>query len=44
MSKINHTFAVCAYKECPYLPETVKSLVNQTVKSRIIIVTGTPII
>ena len=37
-----HTFAICAYKESPYLEECVKSLVNQTVKSNIIICTSTP--
>ncbi len=42
MSKVNHTFAVCAYKENPYLEESVKSVVNQTVKSNVIIVTATP--
>lgn len=42
MSEINHTFAICAYKENPYLEEAVKSAVNQTVKSNVIIVTATP--
>ncbi len=42
MSRAKHTFAVCAYKENPYLEEAVKSVVNQTVKSEVIIVTGTP--
>ena len=32
-----HTFAVCAYKESPFLEECVRSLVRQTVKSRILI-------
>ena len=36
-----HTFAVCAYKESPYLTECVESLVNQTVKSNIILSTST---
>ncbi len=36
-----HTFAVCAYKESPYLEECVASLVNQTVKSNIILSTST---
>ncbi|MFA9375926.1 MAG: glycosyltransferase family 2 protein [Lachnotalea sp.] len=38
----NHTFAVCAYKETEFLEKCVKSLVNQTVKSNIIICTSTP--
>ena len=37
-----HTFAICAYKESPYLEECVKSLLKQTVKSNIILVTSTP--
>lgn len=37
-----HTFAICAYKESPYLEECIKSLKSQTVKSNIIIVTSTP--
>lgn len=37
-----HTFAVCAYKKSPFLETCIKSLLNQTVKSNIIIVTSTP--
>lgn len=37
-----HTFAVCAYKESPYLENCLKSLKNQTVKSSIIMTTSTP--
>lgn len=37
-----HIFAVCAYKESPYLEECIKSLKNQTVKSDIILITHTP--
>lgn len=36
------TFVVCAYKECPYLRESIESLVNQTEKAHIIISTSTP--
>ncbi len=36
------TFVVCAYKECPYLEESVSSLVNQTLKANILISTSTP--
>lgn len=42
MSQIDHTFAVCAYKETPYLEEAVRSALNQTVKGRVLISTGTP--
>lgn len=38
----NHTFVICAYKENPYLEDTIKSLLNQTVKSDIILSTSTP--
>ncbi len=37
-----HTFAVCAYKESPYLEECIKSLKKQTIKSNILIATSTP--
>jgi Glycosyl transferase family 2. len=33
---------VCAYKENPYLEECVKSVVNQSVKSNVVISTSTP--
>lgn len=38
----NHTFIICAYKESTYLEECVKSLLNQKVKSNIIMTTSTP--
>ena len=37
----DHTFAVCAYKESPYLRECVESLLKQTVKTNIIMTTST---
>lgn len=37
-----HTFVVCAYKESEFLEECIDSLVAQTVKSKIIMVTSTP--
>lgn len=37
-----HTFAICAYKESVFLEECIQSLLNQTVKSSIIMVTSTP--
>lgn len=36
------TFVVCAYKECEYLEECIMSLLNQTLKSNIIVSTSTP--
>ncbi len=42
MSKINLTFAVCAYKENSYLEEAVESVINQTLRCNVIIVTATP--
>ena len=39
---INHTFVICAYKESRYLEECVQSLLAQTVKSQIILITSTP--
>ena len=38
----DHTFVICAYKENPYLEKTIKSLENQTIKSKIILSTSTP--
>jgi len=39
---INHSFAVMAYKDSPYLPVCLDSLKNQTVESTIYITTSTP--
>lgn len=36
------TFAVCAYKNSPYLEEAVRSVVKQTVKAKILVATSTP--
>lgn len=38
----NHTFVICAYKESKYLEECIKSVINQNVKSNILISTSTP--
>lgn len=38
----DHTFVLCAYKESDYLGECIVSLLNQTVKSNIVISTSTP--
>lgn len=37
-----HTFAICAYKESPYLEEAIKSIINQEIKTNYIIGTSTP--
>lgn len=42
MSDITHTFAICAYKESPYLEECIRSLMKQTVRTNILIATSTP--
>lgn len=36
------TLVICAYKECEFLEECVRSVVRQTVKPRILISTSTP--
>lgn len=38
----DHTFVICAYKESMFLEDCIKSLINQTIKSKIIISTSTP--
>lgn len=38
----DHTFVICAYKESKYLEECIQSLMNQTIKTNIILVTSTP--
>lgn len=38
----DHTFAVCAYKESPYLEDCIRSLKGQTFASNIIVCTSTP--
>lgn len=38
----DHTFVICAYKECKYLEECILSLVEQKIKSSILITTSTP--
>lgn len=39
---MTHTFAICAFKESPYLEECIISILNQTVKSDVMICTSTP--
>lgn len=38
----DHVFVVCAYRENPYLEETVISLLDQTVLGKVVISTSTP--
>ncbi len=38
----DHTFAICAYKESPYLASCVESLMAQTVRTNVIMATSTP--
>lgn len=38
----NHTFAVCAYGESPYLKDCIESLLAQKVQTKILIATSTP--
>lgn len=42
VAKKAHSFAVCAYKESPYLESALESLVKQSEKSDIFICTSTP--
>lgn len=37
-----HTFAICAYKDSPYLESCIRSLKKQTVPSDVILCTSTP--
>jgi len=37
-----HTYAICAYKESPYLEECIQSIKQQTIQSEILIATSTP--
>lgn len=38
----NHTFAICAYQESPFLEACIQSLIKQTVKTNIVLATSTP--
>jgi len=38
----NHSFVICAYRESPFLKECIQSLLRQTVKSKVLLVTSTP--
>jgi glycosyltransferase involved in cell wall biosynthesis len=38
----SHTFAICAYKESPYLEDCIRSVKGQSIKSNVLIATSTP--
>lgn len=38
----DHTYVICAYKESAYLEECIKSLIDQSIKSKVLMVTSTP--
>ncbi len=38
---LKHTFVILAYKESPYLESCIKSILNQTIKTNIILATST---
>lgn len=42
VSARDHTFVVCAYKESPYLESCLRSLVEQTMSTKIMVSTSTP--
>lgn len=42
MKRLSHTFAICAYKDSPYLEECVRSVIKQKMRSKVIICTSTP--
>ena len=42
INNLNHTFVLLAYKESEYLEECIKSLLNQSINSKIVIATSTP--
>lgn len=39
---LNHTFVILAYKESEYLEDCIKSVLNQSVKTNVVIATSTP--
>ena len=40
--KHKHVFAICAYKDSPYLESCIRSLMGQRAKSPVILCTSTP--
>ncbi len=41
-SASDHTFVICAYKKIPFLGNCIESLLNQTLKSTVLVTTSTP--
>ena len=41
-TKSDHTFVICAYKDNPYLEQTMISVTTQTVQSHVMLSTSTP--
>lgn len=39
---MNHTFAICAYQESPYLEQCIQSVTRQSEKTEVILCTSTP--
>lgn len=39
---MSHTFAICAYKESPFLEECLQSVLHQEMESKVLIATSTP--
>lgn len=42
MYQTNHTFAICAYGESPFLEECIQSCIGQTERTNILLATSTP--
>lgn len=42
MYQTNHTFAICAYRESPFLEECIQSCISQTERTNILLATSTP--
>lgn len=38
----NHTFVICAYGESSYLEDCIQSLLNQSLRTKVILYTSTP--
>ena len=39
---LTHTYAICAYKDSPYLEACIRSLLRQTIPASVILCTSTP--
>ena len=38
----NHSFVICAYEESPFLEKCIQSILGQTLRSKVILITSTP--